>query len=64
MTPLEYMERQVTKHQRNYEREAQRHVPEEMLRNIETKIRHYEAAVVALKEISRHENSNSRVGAQ
>lgn len=49
MTTLEYMERQVKKHRINYEREAARGVPEEMLRNIQAKIGHYEAAVRALK---------------
>lgn len=51
MTTLEYMERQAKKHRINYDREAARGVPEEMLRNIQAKIGHYEAAVRALKEV-------------
>ena len=51
MTTLEYMERQVKKHQINYERETARHVPEEMLHNIQAKINHYQAAVEALKKV-------------
>ena len=51
MTTLEYMERQVENHKRNLERETARHVPEEMLRNIQTKINHYQVAVEALKKV-------------
>ena len=49
MTPLEYMERQLHKHELNYEREANRGVPHAMLENIEAKIGYYEAAVKALR---------------
>lgn len=46
---LEYMKKQLHKHQMNYKREAARGVSEEMLENIEKKIGYYEAAVKALK---------------
>lgn len=49
MTPLEYMEKQVQKHRRNYDREFIRGVPADMLHNILMKIHYYEAAVDALK---------------
>lgn len=51
MTAIEYMEKQVQKHRRNYEREAERGVPQEVLRDIGVKIGHYEAAVSALKSV-------------
>jgi hypothetical protein len=49
LTALEYMERQLQKHEMNYEREANRGVPRAMLDNIEAKIGYYEAAVNALR---------------
>ena len=49
MTALEYMEKQIQKHQRSYEREMLRGATEEMLYNIKLKISHYEAAVEALR---------------
>ena len=49
MTALEYMEKQLHKHQMNYKRESARGVSKEMLENIEKKIGYYEAAVEALK---------------
>lgn len=51
MTALEYMKKEAAKHRANYEREAARGASEEMLRNIEKKINHYETAVDALKKI-------------
>lgn len=48
MTTLEYMERQVQKHTRNFEREVMRGAPEEVLRNIALKIGYYEEAVEVL----------------
>ncbi len=48
MTALEYMTKQVQKHRLNYEREAARGIPEDMLRNIKAKIGYYEEAVAAL----------------
>ena len=50
MTALEYMEKQLSKHRLNYERELARGVPEKMLNDIMAKIGYYEAAVNALKE--------------
>lgn len=50
MTPLEYMEKQVQKHRRNYEKEDARGVPTKMLRDILFKLYCYEAAVEALKK--------------
>lgn len=49
MTALEYMQKQFKKHELNYEREANRGVPEAMLANIKAKIGYYEAAINALK---------------
>lgn len=49
MTAIEYMEKQLAKHKVNYEREAARGVPDEMLNNIKAKIGYYEDAVQALK---------------
>lgn len=51
MTALEYMEKQVAKHRKNFEREGNRGVPAEMLNNIQLKIKYYEAAVEALKKM-------------
>jgi hypothetical protein len=50
MTALEYMEKQVAKHRLNFNREWERGAPNEMLQNIAEKIRHYEAAVEALRK--------------
>ena len=49
MTALEYMEKQVRKHCRNYEAEFKRGASAEMLQNIQMKIWFYDAAVEALK---------------
>lgn len=51
MSALEYMEKQVEKHRKNFEREGNRGVPAEMLNNIQLKIRYYEDAVKALKKM-------------
>ena len=51
MTALEYMEKQLQKHSRNYERESTRGVPEDMLNNISLKVSYYEEAVEALKKV-------------
>lgn len=50
MTTLEYMEKQAKKHRLNFHREWERGAPNEMLQNIAEKIRHYEAAVEALRK--------------
>lgn len=49
MTALEYMEKQVQKHRRNFERESKRGAPTEMLDDILRKASYYEVAVEALK---------------
>ena len=49
MTALEYMEKQVKKHQLSFCREFDRGAPDEVLENIKKKIGYYEAAVEALK---------------
>ena len=49
MTTLEYMEKQVQKHNMNFERESARGASEEVLRNIALKISYYEEAVEVLK---------------
>ena len=51
MTALEYMERQLQKHRRNFLIESDRRVPEEQLENIRKKIGYYEAAVEALEKV-------------
>ena len=50
MTALEYMEKQLAKNKRNYEREQKRGVPDKMLHDIELKISYYAEAVEALKK--------------
>lgn len=50
MAALDYMEKQLDKHRKNYERELARGVPEEMLQRIRAKISYYEAAVNALEK--------------
>ena len=49
MTALEYMEKQLQKHRRNYEAEAKRGCPATMMYDILMKIHYYEAAVEALR---------------
>ena len=56
MTALEYMKRQVSKHTANYEREARRGMPGEVLENIKAKIGYYIEAVKALESVSHIEN--------
>ena len=51
MTALEYMEKQIQKHHKNYDREMSRGVPEEMLSNILLKITYYESAAEALRKV-------------
>ena len=48
MTALEYMKKQLLKHQVNYHREKLRNAPEYMLDNIRMKISYYEAGAKAL----------------
>lgn len=50
MTALEYMMKRAEKNRRNYEAEAKRGVPAEMLNRILMKAAYYEAAVEALKK--------------
>lgn len=50
MTALEYMEKQLRRHLRNFERESKRGVPTEMLDAIAQNASYYEAAVEALKK--------------
>ena len=49
MTALEFMEKQVQKHQKNFEREFKRGVPNEQLFHIMEKAGYYKAAVDALR---------------
>lgn len=49
MTAIEYMEKQLEKHSRNYVIQSKRGVSEETLYNIALKIGYYTAAVEALK---------------
>ena len=50
MTALEYMENQLRKHLRNFDRESKRGAPTEMLDAIARKASYYDAAVMALKK--------------
>ena len=52
MTALEYMEKQVDKHFKNFEREFKRGVPNEQPYDIMAKISYYKAAVEALRKVS------------
>lgn len=49
MTTIEYMEKQLSKHKANLERETARNVPKEMLDNIKSKIKYYQEACIALR---------------
>ena len=49
MTALEYMEKQVQKHQKNYDRAMERGATIGELVNIQNKISYYEQAVEALR---------------
>ena len=53
MTAIEYMIKQLQKHRLNYDKESARGASEEMLQNIKNKIGYYEAAINALKQISK-----------
>ena len=50
MTALEYMEKQVKKHQQNLERESARGACAEILNHIFAKIEYYKQAVEALRK--------------
>ena len=52
MTALEYMEKQVDKHWKNFEREFKRGVPTEQLFDILDKVSYYKAAADALRKVS------------
>ena len=51
MTALEYMEKQLQKHQKNFEKEFRRGVPNEQLYHILEKASHYKAACEALRKV-------------
>jgi predicted secreted protein len=51
MTTLEYMKQQETKHRLNFIREWNRGAPEDVLSNIQKKIKHYMKAVQALEKV-------------
>ena len=57
MTPLEYMNKMLTKQKLNLEKETERNAPKDVLRHIRKKIGYYEAAVAALEVAS--ENGDS-----
>ena len=50
MTALEFMEKQFQKHQKNFEREFKRGVPNEQLFHIMEKAGYYKAACEALRK--------------
>lgn len=49
MTAIEYMDRQILRHKKNYEHEARRGAPQEVLDNIGRKIGYYTEAAAALR---------------
>ena len=49
MTAIEYMEKQLSKHKMNLEREQKRNVSQEMIDNIKKKIIYYQEACIALR---------------
>lgn len=49
MTTLEYMEKQLSKHKMNYQRESEHGASEEVLANISKKIGYYSVVVELLK---------------
>ena len=51
MTALEYMEKQIDKHWKNFEREFKRGVPYEQLFDILDKVSYYKAAADALRKV-------------
>lgn len=51
MTALEYMEKQFQKHQKNFEKEFKRGVPNEQLYNILQKASYYKTACEALRKV-------------
>lgn len=51
MTALEYMERQLRKHARNYELEANRGASKQVTDNILAKIKYYAEAISALEKV-------------
>ena len=50
MTPLEYMNKMLTKQKTNLEKEIARNAPKDVLKHIQKKINYYAAAVAALEE--------------
>ena len=58
MTALEYMEKQVHKHQQNFLREFDRKAPQDVLENIRLKIGYYEAAAEALQRVMTATDNN------
>lgn len=52
VSALHYMEKQLRRHLRNFERESKRGVPTEMLDAILRKASYYDAAVEALRKES------------
>lgn len=49
MTAIEYMDRQILRHKKNFEREVRRGAPQEVLDNIGRKIGYYTEAAAALR---------------
>ena len=58
MTALEYMEKQLRKHEKDLEMERRRNAPSEVLGNIQKKIEHYKAVCDVLRKGV--ENDNGR----
>ena len=50
MTPLEYMNKMLTKQKLNLEKEMERNAPKDVLRHVKKKIGYYGAAVAALEK--------------
>ena len=54
MTPLEYMNKMLTKQKLNLEKETARNAPKNVIRHVKKQIGYYEAAVKALEKESRN----------
>lgn len=56
MTTLEYMEKQLRKHEKDLEVERMRNAPSEVLGNIQKKIEHYKEVCDVLRKGEENDN--------
>lgn len=57
ITPLEYMNKMLTKQKLNLEKETARNAPKDVLRHVKKQIGYYEVAVAALEKESGNERA-------